>query len=81
MPGFRSKPLRIRHLLAAVLQALGSQPARHVARVVLFAPRTEVPRSHLFLTAPADGASFVVDPGFGPFSSSFPVPQTDGRIP
>jgi N-hydroxyarylamine O-acetyltransferase len=50
------------------------------ARVVLFAPRTDVPRDHMFLTVAVNGAVFVVDPGFGPFSPRFPVPLVDGDI-
>jgi N-hydroxyarylamine O-acetyltransferase len=68
-------------LFAAVLDAIGFQPVRHAARVVLFAPPTEVPRSHMFLTVPVDGATFVADPGFGPFASRVPVPLVDGEIP
>jgi N-hydroxyarylamine O-acetyltransferase len=66
-------------LFAAVLETLGFQPVRQAARVVLFAPRTEVPRSHMFLTVPIEDATFVVDPGFGPFASSIPVPLEDGE--
>src|SRR5205085_9277588 len=64
-------------LFAAVLEKLGFQPVRHAARVVLFAPRTEVPRSHMFLTVSLDGGRFVVDPGFGAFASRVPVPLVD----
>jgi len=66
-------------LFAAVLEALGFRPVRHAARVVLFAPHTEVPRSHMFLTVPVDGATFVVDPGFGAFTAGFPVPLVDAE--
>jgi N-hydroxyarylamine O-acetyltransferase len=65
-------------LFAAVLETLGFQPARHAGRVVLFAPYTEVPRGHMFLTVPVEGTTFVVDPGFGPFSAPVPVPLVDG---
>jgi N-hydroxyarylamine O-acetyltransferase len=61
-------------LFAAVLEALGFRPARQAARVILFAPRTEALRGHMFLTVPIEGTTFVVDPGFGPFASSVPVP-------
>jgi N-hydroxyarylamine O-acetyltransferase len=66
-------------LFAAVLEALGFRPVRHAARVVLFAPHTEVPRSHMFLTVPVDGATLVVDPGFGAFTAGFPVPLVDAE--
>jgi N-hydroxyarylamine O-acetyltransferase len=65
-------------LFAAILEALGFHPARHAARVILFGPATEAPRSHMFLTVPVDGTTYVVDPGFGPFAAPFPVPLVDG---
>jgi N-hydroxyarylamine O-acetyltransferase len=65
-------------LLAAALEALGFHPTRHAARVVLFTPRTEAPRTHMFLTVPVEGTTYVVDPGFGPFASPNPVPLVDG---
>jgi N-hydroxyarylamine O-acetyltransferase len=64
-------------LFAAVLETLGFTVNRHAARVVLFAPRTEVPRDHMFLTVTLGGATFVVDPGFGPFAPRFPVPLVE----
>jgi N-hydroxyarylamine O-acetyltransferase len=64
-------------LFAAVLETLGFQPIRHAARVVLFGPSSESPRTHMFLTVPVEGATFVVDPGFGPFGSPVPVPLAD----
>jgi N-hydroxyarylamine O-acetyltransferase len=67
-------------LFSAVLETLGFQPVRQAARVVLFAPPTEAPRSHMFLTVPIEGATFVVDPGFGPFAASVPVPLVDGKV-
>lgn len=60
-------------LLAAVLERLGFEPRRHAARVVLFAPREAVPRSHMFLTVPAEGETWLLDPGFGPFAPRMPV--------
>lgn len=66
-------------LFAAVLEAIGFAPVRHAARVVLFLPRTEVPRTHMFLTVPVDGVRYVVDPGFGPFAPRVPVPLADGQ--
>ncbi len=64
-------------LFAAVLEALGFYPIRHAARVVLHAPRTEVPRTHMFLTVPLPEGTFVVDPGFGNLAPPFPVPLAD----
>jgi N-hydroxyarylamine O-acetyltransferase len=66
-------------LFAGVLEMLGFQPVRHAARVVLFSPRTEASRTHMFLTVPVDGATFVADPGFGLFAARFPVPLVDGE--
>jgi N-hydroxyarylamine O-acetyltransferase len=65
-------------LFAAVLEQLGFRPARHAARVVLYAARTEVPRTHMFLTVPLAEATFVVDPGFGGLAPLLPVPLVDG---
>jgi N-hydroxyarylamine O-acetyltransferase len=67
-------------LFAAALEAIGFQPARHASRVVLFGPRTEAPRDHMFLTVPVDGITYVVDPGFGPFAPPGPIPLTEGRV-
>jgi N-hydroxyarylamine O-acetyltransferase len=61
-------------LLAAVLERLGFDVTRRAARVVLFSPRTEVSRSHMFMTVELPEGTFVVDPGFGGFGAPFPVP-------
>jgi N-hydroxyarylamine O-acetyltransferase len=65
-------------LFAAVLEELGFQPVRHCARVVLFAPRTASPRTHMFLTVPLDEGTFVVDPGFGTLAPRVPLVVLDG---
>ncbi|HEY0185453.1 MAG TPA: arylamine N-acetyltransferase [Rhodopila sp.] len=64
-------------LFSAALETLGFQVRRHAARVVLFAPASEVPRNHMFLTVAVEGVWFVADPGFGPFAPRFPVPLCD----
>jgi len=64
-------------LFAAVLEALGFQVARHAARVVLFGPLAEAKRDHMFMTVAVGDATYVVDPGFGPFAARFPVPLMD----
>lgn len=64
-------------LLAAALESLGFAPVRHAARVVLVAPRTAAPRTHMFLTVPIGGATYVVDPGFGSLAPRVPVPLVD----
>jgi len=66
-------------LFHAVLETLGFHPSRHAARVVLFEPRTETPRTHMFLTVRIEGTTFVVDPGFGPFKSPVPLPLVDAE--
>lgn len=68
-------------LFAAVLEKLGFQPVRHAARVILFVPRGEAPRTHMFLTVSLQGTRFVVDPGFGPFAAPAPLPLGDAPLP
>jgi N-hydroxyarylamine O-acetyltransferase len=60
-------------LFAGVLEALGFAPVRHSARVVLTAPRTASPRTHMFLTVPLPEGTFVVDPGFGGLAPDRPL--------
>lgn len=67
-------------LFAAVLERLGFAPIRHSARVVLFVPATQAPRTHMFLTVPLAEGVFVVDPGFGGLAPRFPVPLSDADI-
>ena len=65
-------------LFAAVLEKLGFKVARHSARVVLFQPATESPRTHMFLTVSLPEGDFIVDPGFGFYTSRVPIPVLDG---
>jgi N-hydroxyarylamine O-acetyltransferase len=65
-------------LFAAVLERLGFRPVRHAARVLLVSPRTESPRTHMFLTVPLDGGTVVLDPGFGGQAPRIPVPLAEG---
>lgn len=65
-------------LLASALEALGYRPSGHAARVTMFAPRTEVPRTHMFLVVPVGERAFVVDPGFGLLAPRAPVPLSEG---
>jgi N-hydroxyarylamine O-acetyltransferase len=65
-------------LFGAVLEKVGFQLVRHTARVVLFAPRTASPRTHMFLRVELPEGSFVVDPGFGGLAPRVPVPLKDG---
>jgi N-hydroxyarylamine O-acetyltransferase len=64
-------------LFAAVLEAFAFRPVRHCARVTMYKPRTEAPRTHMFLTVALAEGSFVVDPGFGSLASRAPVPLVD----
>src|SRR5262249_40406662 len=64
-------------LLAAATEQLGFKPARHSARVVLFFPRTETPRTHMFLTVNLPQGRFVLDPGFGGAAAQFAIPLVD----
>jgi len=61
-------------LFAAVLESLDFEVARHAARFVLFGPLAEAKRDHMFMTVVVGGATYVVDPGFGPYAPRFPVP-------
>jgi N-hydroxyarylamine O-acetyltransferase len=68
-------------LFAAVLKALGFEPLRHAARVILFRPRSEVARTHMFLSVIVDGTRYVVDPGFGAFAPRRPLPLDGTAVP
>lgn len=61
-------------LFAAVLEKLGFRVARHSARVIMRTPRTESPRTHMFLTVRFTGRVSMVDPGFGGGAALHPVP-------
>lgn len=61
-------------LLGAALDKIGFRPIRHAARVVLTSPQQESPRTHMFLTVPVEGETFLVDPGFASFSARRPLP-------
>ncbi len=66
-------------LFAAVLEQLGFAPVRQAARVILVSPRSEAPRTHMFVTVPLEEGTFVVDPGFGGQSPRAPLPLLEGR--
>ena len=65
-------------LFAAVLEQLGFSVLRHTARVVMRLPRTEAPRTHMFLTAQIGDQRFVADPGLGGLACRAPLPLEDG---
>src|SRR4029079_725996 len=66
-------------LFAAVLEALGFRPVRHLARVVVALPRDLAPRNHMMLSVDVPEGRFVVDPGFGALAPRVPVPLADRR--
>lgn len=57
-------------LFAAVLRELGFAVRTHSARVIMFTPRENSPRTHMFLTV----GEQMLDPGFGGLASRVPVP-------
>lgn len=57
-------------LLAAVLTELGFDVSLHSARVIMFVPRSEAPRTHMFLSV----GDVMLDPGFGAIAPRVPVP-------
>jgi len=61
-------------LLAAALVHAGFAPATHSARVVMVAPRSAAPRTHMFLSVTIDGTTYVLDPGFGGHGPLVPLP-------
>ncbi|WP_291575779.1 arylamine N-acetyltransferase [Bradyrhizobium sp.] len=68
-------------LMYAALGAIGFNPVRHASRVLLFEPRHESVRQHMFLTVTTGGTTYVVDPGFGPFACPQPIPIDGTPIP
>ncbi len=68
-------------LMYAALHAIGFNPVRHSARVVLIAPRQESARSHMLLSVTIDGAAYVVDPGFGLYACPLPIPVDGTPVP
>jgi N-hydroxyarylamine O-acetyltransferase len=68
-------------LFAHILERIGFRVTRHSARVVLFFPRHEVGRLHMFLTVELPQGVFVADPGFGGPASLAPIPLTGPAPP
>jgi N-hydroxyarylamine O-acetyltransferase len=64
-------------LFAAVLETLGFAVTRHSARVTMARPKSEAPRTHMFLTVTLTEGTFVVDPGFGGLAPRSPL-DVDG---
>jgi N-hydroxyarylamine O-acetyltransferase len=61
-------------LFAAILEAIGFQIVRHLARIVLRMPADQSPLAHMFLTVTLPQGRFVVDPGFGGPAARTPLP-------
>jgi N-hydroxyarylamine O-acetyltransferase len=68
-------------LMHAALEAMGFAPVRHCSRVLLFEPRHESVRQHMFLTVTIGGPTYVIDPGFGPFACPLPIPIDGTPVP
>lgn len=66
-------------LFAAALADAGFAPVAHSARVVLLAPRSASPRTHMFLSVTIAGTTYVLDPGFGGHGPLVPVPLVESR--
>lgn len=67
-------------LLAAGLTAVGFSPVAHAARVIFVRPRTEAPRTHMFLTVAVDGVTYMLDPGYGGYGPLVPMPLVADAI-
>ena len=67
-------------LFQAALRALGVEATAHAARVLLVAPKSQAPRTHMFLTVVDGGTTWVLDPGFGGPGPLVPVPLLEGRV-
>lgn len=66
-------------LLAGALVHAGFAPVTHSARVVMVAPRSAAPRTHMFLSVTIDGTAYVLDPGFGGHGPLVPLPLIEQR--
>jgi N-hydroxyarylamine O-acetyltransferase len=65
-------------LFQAALDRVGFRTTAHAARVLTMVPRQQAARTHMILTVEIDGATFVVDPGFGGHGALVPVPLREG---
>jgi len=66
-------------LFQAALRALGVEATAHAARVLLVAPKSQAPRTHMFLTVVDGGTTWVLDPGFGGPGPTVPVALVEGQ--
>ena len=65
-------------LFSAALRAMGFDAATHSARVTMVVPLYQSARQHMFVTVKLDGATFVLDPGFGGPAPREPVLLAEG---
>src|SRR3974390_942636 len=68
-------------LMHFALEAIGFAPVSHCSRILIFEPRHESVRQHMFLTAKIVGVAYVVDPGLGPFACAHPIPIDGTPVP
>lgn len=66
-------------LFRAALEHAGFRPASHSARVIMATPRQAAPRTHMFLTVPLNGTTYVLDPGFGGHGPLVPLPLAENQ--
>ena len=66
-------------LFRAALEHVGFTPLSHSARVVLVAPRSAAPRTHMFLSVVIDRTTYVLDPGFGGHGPLVPLPLVENQ--
>ena len=64
-------------LFRAALEHVGFHPVSHAARVIMMTPRLSAPRTHMFLSVALDGATYVLDPGFGGHGPLVPLPLVE----
>jgi len=64
-------------LFRAALEHAGFRPVSHAARVIMMTPRHSSPRTHMFLSVVIDGATYVLDPGFGGHGPLAPLPLVE----
>jgi N-hydroxyarylamine O-acetyltransferase len=72
-------------LFAHVLDTIGFTVHRHSARVTVARPKSEAPRTHMFLSVELPGGTVICDPGFGASVPRVPLalvgtPAGDYRI-
>lgn len=67
-------------LLSAGLSHAGFAPVAHAARVTFVRPRAEAPRTHMLLTVPVGGVTYILDPGYGGHGPLVPMPLAANAV-